>query len=116
MMEIVYFKILLLMTISLAGWNMRSLSQAGPYIDYLCHKHDIIVASEHRLYEQELHKLQQYFPCYIIHAKASSDLKQDQYFNKPGHCGLCIAWHQSLSGSIRTLNTDSDRICAIQLC
>ncbi len=105
----------LIMTLSIASWNMRSPNLAGPYINFLSNDNDIIIASEHRLYEHELHKLQSLFPGYIVHAKASEDLQQERSGFHPGHCGICMAYRQSISENVRVLQTDSDRICAIQI-
>ena len=49
-------------TLSIAAWNCRGLSNGLPYIEHLADKHDIIVISEHWLWPFELHKLSYIHP------------------------------------------------------
>ena len=102
-------------SLKISAWNMRSSAPAGPYLRALCDNSDIIVGAEHRLYENELNKLQYLFPEFDIHAKSSCDLRNDDMSLKPGHCGMCVAWKRELSANVRTIKVDSDRICALQL-
>ena len=102
-------------SLSISAWNMRSSAPAGPYLQSLCDSNDIIVGAEHRLYENEFHKLQYLFPGFDIYAKSSSDLNDEEMSFKPGHCGVCIVWKKQLSANVRIIKVDSDRICAIQL-
>ena len=107
--------LVLTMTLSISSWNMRFLRSATPYLQELCGMSDIITASEHRLYQCELFKLQDVLPGYTVQAKASIDLSDDDHGSKPGHCGLLIAWKDNLNACVREIVIDSDRICGIQL-
>ena len=107
--------IIIMATLSIAAWNMRSATYAGPFLHQLCASHDIIVASEHRMYEQEFYELEELFPGYDICAKSSHDLTNEDRIWKPGHCGICLAWKRSLSSNVKIVKTESDRICAIQI-
>ena len=105
----------IIMSLSLCAWNMRSVNYAGPYIEELCKTHDVIVGAEHRLYSYELNKLNSVFPGFSVRAKASKDLSNEDGVVRPGHCGICIAWKQHLNQKVKQVNIDSDRICAIQI-
>jgi hypothetical protein len=94
---------------------MRTLSSAAPYLAELSTVRNIIVASEHRLFECELNKLHAKLPGYGIHSKASNDLSNDDHGMKPGHCGIFVAWKDKLNHIVKEVDVDSDRICAIQL-
>ena len=63
--------------LSICSWNMRSLTSAGPYLDRLAAENDIIIGSEHRLFNNQLYKINAYLPRCNIHAKASSDLSDE---------------------------------------
>ena len=101
--------------LSICSWNMRSLTPAGPYINTLANDNDIIIGSEHRLYNCELYRLNDFLPGYQIHAKASADVDQEIHTSKSGHCGIFIARQDALSSNIRIIDVNSDRICAIQM-
>ena len=106
---------LLMATLQITAWNMRSLNGAQSYIDRLANGSDILVLSEHRLYPCELHKLMNYLPNHHVHAKASSDLGDNDIYKKPGHCGLMIGWHNRHDSKVKCINVESDRICAIKM-
>jgi hypothetical protein len=94
---------------------MRALSGAAPYIAQLSDNYDVMIASEHRLYECELNKLQEIFSAYDVHSKASSNLDNVNCRAKPGHGGIVIGWKAHLGSRVRQINVDSDRIVAIEL-
>jgi exonuclease III len=108
--------LLMMANLNICAWNMRSATYAGPYISELCSQNDIIFTAEHRMYDSQLNKLGSLFPGFCTHAKASSDLDNEEAFTKAGHCGVCIAWKQHLSPNVRIIKAaNNDRICAIQL-
>jgi hypothetical protein len=72
--------------LTICSWNMRSLSCAGPYLQWLSKSNDIIFMAEHRLYQHELNKVANVLPGYQYVAKASSDLSCETYVHKTGHC------------------------------
>ncbi len=45
----------------------------------------------------------------------SKDLKDYNQNVKPGHCGVAMMWSRSLSHRVRTIECESDRICAIEV-
>jgi hypothetical protein len=102
-------------SLKICNWNMRSLSSAGPYLGKLAEDNDIIVASEHRLYNCELYKLGDYLPGYHVHGKSSADLDDSRSTLRPSHCGLFMAWRESMDSQVRVMSVESDRICAIQI-
>lgn len=102
-------------SIKITAWNMRSLGGAQWYISKLARNSDIIVLSEHRLYNCQLHKLGEYLPGYCVSAKASIDLKDEDAMSKPGHCGVLIAWRDMYNSLVKVVPTKSDRICAVEM-
>ena len=112
---ITFIQIIIMSVLSVCAWNMRSLTYAGPYIAALCKNNDVIVGAEHRLYKYELHRLNEMFPGYSVHGKASHDLQDENGITKPGHCGISIAWRQYLDQNVKMVSVDSDRICCIQI-
>ena len=107
--------LVIMASINIAAWNMRSVNHAHVYVNDLCKTYDIICASEHRLYNYELNKLDAVFQGYSVYAKASSDLVNDSGIHRPGHCGTLIAWRNHLSPLIQKVPVDNDRICAIKI-
>ena len=103
--------------LTIAGWNMRSLNSAGPYMHELssAKKADIICVAEHRLYENELNKLNDLELEYDFIAKSSTDLKNYDQSRQAGHCGLAIFWRKSWNPRICSVISNSDRICAIEI-
>ena len=102
-------------TIEICAWNMRALASAGPYISEITQTADVISLSEHRLYSSQLYKLDCFLPGFSCHAKASEDLRDSDCDNKPGHCGLLIAWKKYLDTKVKIIKANSDRICAIKM-
>lgn len=76
--------------LTITGWNVRSLSCAKPYMKCLMSVADILVISEHRLYQNELFKLEQINDQFLVHAKSSADLKCEKQSQVIGHCGIAI--------------------------
>jgi len=101
--------------INLCAWNMRALPSSRSYIETLSQGSDVIILSEHRLYQCELFKLEEYLPGFSVYAKASHDLKQGDVLHKPGHCGMLIAWRSHLDVVVTKVKVNSDRICGIKL-
>ena len=103
--------------LTISAWNMRTLASAGPYLHELITEHetDILCLSEHRLYESELHRLQNIGAGFEMHAKASSDLNDHYQSRKPGHCGVAILWSPKIANRVRVIDCDSDRICIIEI-
>jgi len=102
-------------TITISGFNMRSLNCGRLYVQELMDKSDIIGIAEHRLYNNELYKLNDINCNYDIHAKASSDLQVQDQNIRSGHCGIGLLWRKELSHCISIVETNNDRICAIEL-
>ena len=101
----------------IAAFNTRSLSGNKLYVNDLLVKNDvdIMCLSEHRLYESELHKLDDINPNYNSYGKSSGDLLNCNQNKKPGHCGIALLWKNSLNNKIRTIECRSDRICVIEV-
>ncbi len=101
-------------TLNICAWNVRSLNLAKPYLQKLSLRNDIMFISEHRLYNKELYKLYEIGIDFDVYAKSSKDLKDCNQNIKPGHCGVAMMWSRSLSHRVRTIECESDRICAIE--
>ena len=73
--------------------------------------------SEHGLYENQLHKLNDLVPGYTSFAVASSHRKQINFDQGKNIGGCGILWdYRSLAYKIRHLkDISSDRICVIEL-
>ena len=115
--NILIILIILLVTASMqvTAWNMRALASARPYLEKLSRSSDVMVLSEHRLYNCQLHKMRDYLPGYSINAKSSHDLNDIDVNSKPGHCGIAIAWKEQYDRKVKVLKVDSDRICGIKM-
>ena len=101
--------------LSITAWNIRSLSCARPYINELLHNTDILVLSEHRLFSNELYKLGEINTEYDFVAKASQSLDNRENSKGGGHSGIAVFWKKYWSNRIKTIETSSDRICAIEI-
>ena len=114
--HLIVYLIALMACLNILSWNMRTLRYAEPYLYSHMGSHNIIFACEHRLYASELHKLDKVFSGFHGTAKASSDLQEDGFNNKPGHCGVAMAWKDDLNQCVKVINgINSDRICGIKL-
>ncbi len=102
-------------SITVTAYNMRTLRGATPYITELMSAADVLILSEHRLYPEELYKLNEISSEYEFHSKASSDLDSTALHRIPGHCGISICWKKKISNKIRVIQCPSDRICIIEV-
>ena len=94
-------------------WNCRGLSLAIPCLRKLIDEGSkIIVLSEHWLWPYELHRLNEIHPDYSAAAISDKRLTSTAELTR-GCGGIAILWHKSLT--VATIDTNSDRICAIQL-
>ena len=101
--------------ISITAWNMRTLRSAAPYINKLMSTSDILILSEHRLYNSEMYKLNELNTDYVYYGKASHDLNDKALTRMPGHCGIAMCWKKSLDHRVRVIENPSDRICIIEV-
>lgn len=94
----------------ITSFNIRSLGGANIYLNSLL-KHydsDILFLSEHRLYKDELFKLDSVNDEYSCSAKASSDLNSSKQSHVIGHCGVAMFWKKSLCSKVRVVDCESD--------
>ena len=94
---------------------MRSLPTANPFLKQLMRTSDILFISEHRLYSNELYKLESINHQFIVHSKASKDLDSRKQSYKAGHCGTGMFWHSAIGNKVRIMSINSDRICGIEI-
>ena len=99
------------------SYNVRSLTGGKNYIYKLLNDYDIdiLCIAEHRLYANELYKLNSIHSDYDTFGKSSNDLDSCNQHVKPGHCGIALLWRKCLSGRIRVVECRSDRICVIEI-
>ena len=104
-------------SLGIAGWNVRwNLACAGPYLQVLSIEAEYIAISEHGLYPCEMNKLNESIPGYRALAKASRQLKDEDFGHKRGYGGCAILWSEKLSNRVRPMpNLGSDRICVLQV-
>lgn len=103
--------------VRLAAWNCRGIKGAGPYMQSLMKRCDVIALSEHKLYEAELGLLNEISSEFQAFGRSSEDLSGSKYGYVPGHCGVALLWRNSIASQVKPLpNLGTDRICAIQLC
>ena len=76
---------------------------------------DVVVVSEHRLYSNELHKLEYINDDFVVQAKASSSLRNEKQTHVIGHCGIAMFWKKSIAHKVHEIETGSDRICAVEV-
>jgi len=77
---------------------------------------DVVVISEHHLYENQLFKLDEINTCFASYGKCADGLDPSKQDSVPGHGGIAILWNKSLSCKVRPLpNMGTDRICAVSL-
>ena len=104
-------------SLTITSWNVRSLNKAAPYIGELLNSYhsDVLCIYEHRLYENELYKINDMSSDYYVYAKCSSDLNEALQSRQPGHCGVAILYKKSIVHKIRKVECNSDSICAIEV-
>ena len=102
-------------SLSLVSWNMRSFSCAVPYVQELLKEADILMLSEHRLFHQELYKLEMISTHFQWAAKSSDDLNLKDVTTKSGHCGVAMCWKKSFNHRIKPIKIESDRIIGIEI-
>ncbi len=108
--------LVIMANVRITAWNIRSLSCARPYMNELLElKSDVLFIAEHRLYEQELHKLDNINENYNVVGKSSNDLEMYEQGYKLGHCGVAMFWHKQLGNQVKPIKCNSDRICAIEI-
>ena len=103
--------------INITAWNMCcKFNSAQPYIHILAKDNAFIGISEHGLYPCELHKLNQMHPDYMVLAKSSSSLSDNNFGNQRGHGGCGIMWHKDIAPRVRPRpDLGSDRMCVLQV-
>lgn len=97
------------------AWNMRSMSSGLPYLKQLMANNDIIIASEHGLYNCQLWKLNEISNEFSVNAKSCKTLRDEDCSLKVRHSGVALFWKASLNQYIKPVQVDSDRICAVEL-
>ncbi len=80
----------------LGSYNIRSLNGSKKYVYSLLQDYDldVLCIAEHRLYSNELYKLNSIHADYDTFGKSSSDLDNCQQHVKPGHCGIALLWRK----------------------
>ena len=101
--------------LTITAWNMRSLGCAETYIHELMTFSDILVLSEHRLYENELHRLEMLSNKFEFQSKSSKDLEAAKQTRQSGHCGISICWRAEINHKIKVIEIRSDRLCIIEI-
>ena len=74
---------------------------------------DIFAISEHWLYSEQLHKVDNFSSLYRSHCVSSND-NSDILSGKRAFAGVGLLWKASFGDLISLLSIDSDRIVGIQ--
>ena len=100
-----------------AAWNSRGLKAAQPYLGKLTSQADIVIITEHHLYESQLYKLNEINRDFDSFGKCTGRLEPAPRQNfVPAHGGVAILWNKALSCKVKPLrNLGTDRICAVEL-
>lgn len=102
--------------IRITAWNSRGLRAAQAYLTKLCSQTDILVLSEHNLYESQLYRLNEINMQFASCGKSSDHLNPNLQGYVPANGGIAILWRKSLSSMVKPLpHLGTDRICVIQL-
>lgn len=100
----------------ITAWNSRGLRAAQPYLRKLASLSDIVIISEHNLYESQLFKLNDISKEFISYGKSAGNLDPNHIGFIPGHGGVAVMWKKDISCKVKPLrNLGSDRICTIEL-
>lgn len=100
----------------IASLNSRGLRAAQPYLNKLAVQSDIVIISEHCLYESQMYRLNDISTDYVSYGKSSQNLNPDLVGILPGHGGVAILWRKNMSCQVRQMrNMGTDRIVVIQL-
>lgn len=83
-------------TLSITCWNSRGLKAAQSYLTKLTNESDIVIISEHQLYESQLFKLNEINPNFSSLGKCSGVLDPRQQKFIPGHVGIAILWSKTI--------------------
>ena len=103
--------------VSVMSWNlMCNFSCAKPLLNEMMQTADIMVISEHGLFECELHKLHNFdrnFKCFPKSSRRNKDINLGKL---RGIGGCAIFWRTELDNIVRPLpEMGDDRICVVQL-
>ena len=97
----------------MTGWNCRGLSTSLPYLDHLIHKGSkILVLSEHWLWPNDLHTLNDIIQEFDAIGKADNRLMEEGDGDR-GCGGVGMIWHNSIA-AIPISGINSDRVCGIR--
>ena len=104
-------------SLSFFTWNLRAnFPISKPFLIEFAYGCDFICLNDHGLYDSELHKIEDLFPDYTSHAKASRHLNNQSFGHSRGFGGCALLWKKSLQNRIRPLpDKGTDRICVVQL-
>ena len=102
----------------IGAWNMNcNAGIAGPYLNDLAKYCHIIVVSEHGLYKNQLHKLDNMVPDFKSFGRSSVHLNSNDCNAKAGIGGCAVLWNtKALAYRVKPmLDISSDRITVIEL-
>ncbi len=100
----------------ITAWNSRGLRAAQPYLEKITSMSDIVVISEHDLYESQVYRLNDINRDFISYSKCAENLDPNLMGIVPGHGGVAILWNKTISCKVKPLrDLGTDRICAVEL-
>ena len=101
--------------ITITAWNVRTLNGARPYINKLMENADVLIISEHRLYESQLYQLDTINSEFIASGKSSRSIDNRTSDTKLGQGGIATFWRKTIAHRVITVDVNSDRINALQI-
>ena len=103
-------------TLKLIAWNSRGFGNSQMYMREISKNCDIMVITEHHLYESQTHQLREINCEMEFCSKSSRRLMNINVYNRFGEGGVAIFWKKALSHKIRPLKKlGSDRLLVIEV-
>ena len=85
-----------------------------PYLKELSNNCDIMLIQESWLHKFEIDKINKFLPNFMFHATFSMDDTDITRMGRP-YGGCLILWRKKLNIKIKSIETISDRICAVEV-
>ena len=105
-------------SLTISCWNSRGMASSIPYLLKLMKTNDIIALSEHWLYPNRLHVLNDISEEFSCIARSSRHCRSEHYGKRGfgrGQGGVALLWKTSLNGISPMPEIVHDRVCGIRL-
>jgi len=95
-------------------FNCRSVKSSVPEVKQLCNSHDVVLLQEHWLLPYDLSSLNDIHSEFLSVGLSAVDTSKDILVGRP-YGGTAILHKKAFAASIKIVNTDDPRLCAIEM-